>query len=392
MINIIDKQKCTGCCACMNICPNNCIEMNFDKEGFVYPCVNSDICIDCKLCEKNCPILYPLVSKYNYQKAYAVVNGDEKIRLQSSSGGFFTVVALDVIKSGGVVVGAKFTPDFQVEHAVVTSELELDELRGSKYVQSTIGNIYSDIKKYLDNGVKVLFTGTACQIQGLKSFLGVSKYEQLLLCIDIICHGIPSPKVWQEYVKLRENRADSKARRISFRSKCIGWKEFSVCFEFENGVVYSATVNKDLFMRGFLKDIYLRPSCYSCKFKTQSRISDFTMADLWGADKIVPDMDDDKGLSLVIVQSEQGGLAFDRLKNKTCWREISLEDAIKCNKAMVYSFAMPNKRIVFFQELLHCSDVELLIHKCIKPHIIRKIYLEIRHLGGYCLRKLGLLK
>ena len=392
MIMSLDKEKCTGCFACVTVCPNKCIVMQDDAEGFWYPAIDNNKCVQCKLCERVCPVLNQLVSEFETKNAYAVVNCDENIRVQSSSGGFFSIVALYVLKNNGVVVGAMFNPDFQVSHAIVKSVSELYKLRGSKYVQSRVDDIYFDVKKYLDMGIQVLFTGTACQIQGLKAFLGISRYTNLLLCIDIICHGVPSPKVWQAYIKRRETISNSQTKLVSFRSKYSGWKKFALYFEFKNNTIYRETVHKDLFMRGFLADIYLRQSCYNCSFKTKNRISDFTIADLWGVEKIAPDIDDDKGTSLVIIQSKQGERIFDSLKNQMYWREISFDAAIKCNKSMIYSALKPAKRADFFRELPQCIEIESLIYKYIKPNIVKKIYLDIRHFGGNCLRQLGLRK
>jgi coenzyme F420-reducing hydrogenase beta subunit len=289
--------------------------------------------------------------------------------MNSSSGGFFTLLAEDVITLGGVVFGAKFDNDFSVVHDYTETIEGLAAFRGSKYVQSKIGNSYKDVKKFLDEGKNVLFTGTPCQIGGLKAFLN-KEYEKLI-CIDIICHGVPSPKVWRKYVEFRENVAKSKAEKIIFRLKNCGWTRYSVFFGFANKTEYCKIFNNDLFMQVFLKDLCLRKSCHRCGFKTISRISDITIADFWGAQSIVPEMFDDKGISLVLVQSPKGRDIFNKIKLGTDFIEIDSEKALLFNPAAFRSCAEPLKRSEFMIDIDNLS-FDKLVKKYTKVSLIKR--------------------
>lgn len=361
MIKIAQKQSCCGCYACANSCPNKCINMITDTEGFWYPKVNENLCTNCGICEKACPILTKS-SIDNTPVAYACINKDEKIRLESSSGGMFSVLAENVISNNGVVFGTCFDKEFNVVHSFVETKEELGEFRGSKYVQSKIGNTYKQTKEFLKQGRLVLFTGTPCQIGGLKAFLQ-QDYDNLL-CIDIICHGVPSPKVWQKYVSYREKCAGAPARRIAFRRKDEGWKRYSVSFLFNNDTEYRQTLDSDLYMKAFLKDICLRPSCYACEFKTLHRQSDITLADFWGIQSVLPEMDDDKGTSLVLVNSEKGQALFNIIRDNITSQAVDIGEAIKYNPAAIKSAGYNSKRDGFFEELDKQSFNQLVKKYC----------------------------
>ena len=279
MIIIDDKTKCSGCHACANACPKNCISMVSDEEGFWYPQVNKEKCIDCGLCEKVCPIIHKWQSDDSLTTtAMAAINLNEEIRLKSSSGGIFTLIAEKIIDQGGVVFGAAFSDDFKsVQHICVDNIADLDKLRGSKYVQSKIGDTYKQAKEYLDSGRKVLFSGTPCQIGGLYSYLR-KPYENLLTQ-DIICHGVPSPMVWEKYVEEHERKISSKANKVTFRNKKNGWKAYSVFIGFENRKQYLKEHSADMYIKAFLSDICLRPSCFDCQFKGIKRHADITLTD-----------------------------------------------------------------------------------------------------------------
>ena len=308
MIDIVDKKGCTGCWGCANICPKFCITMKKNKEGFDYPIVNEDNCIKCKKCINVCPILHKEEIENN-PVAYACFNKNEEVRTESSSGGIFTLIATNVIKDNGVVFGARFNDLFEVEHGYVESVEYIKAFRGSKYVQSKIGYTFTEVKKFLENGRKVLFSGTPCQIGGLKSFLG-KDYENLI-CIDIICHGVPSPLVWKKYKN--EISSGKKITDVSFRDKTYGWKDYSFRMDFEDGTSYFEKGSENKYIRGFIGDIYLRNSCYQCKFKTLHRQSDLTLADFWGIENINADMDDRKGTSFIIVNSKKGNQILQKI-------------------------------------------------------------------------------
>ena len=344
MIIVEEKSRCSGCHACANACPKNCIQMISDEEGFWYPQVDKEKCIDCGLCEKVCPIIHkwqPDDSRTT--TAMAAINLNEEIRLKSSSGGIFTLIAEEIINQGGVVFGAAFADDFRlVHHICVENAANLEKLRGSKYVQSKIGDTYKQAKAFLDSGRKVLFTGTPCQIGGLYSYL--RKPYVNLFTQDIICHAVPSPMVWEKYVDEREKKAASKTQRMFFRHKKYGWKTFAVLFEFSNNTAYVKNLREDSFMRAFLSNSCLRPSCYDCSFKSVKRQADITLADFWGVQYVLSDMDDNKGTSLVIVHSKKGLELLSAIKEHIQTKETNIENAIKYNPALISSVSVGSKR------------------------------------------------
>jgi coenzyme F420-reducing hydrogenase beta subunit len=385
MIVINDKTKCCGCYACYNICPQYCIKMVADKEGFWYPVVDIDQCNECGLCEKVCPILCRNQGT-NQPVAYACINKDESIRSQSSSGGVFTLIGEKVIANNGVVFGVGFDTDFNVVHSWVDDLDGLSKFRGSKYVQSNIGSTYKEVKEFLKQGRQVLFTGTPCQIAGLKSYLG-KEYDQLI-CIDIVCHGVPSPLVWGKYVGYREKISGSRTERIAFRRKNCGWKLFSVSFSFDNETEYIKPLTEDIFMQGFLKDLFLRPSCYECSFKTLNRQSDITLADFWGVENILPEMFDDQGTSLALVHSDKGREMLLSIEEQMISEEVDIDQAILFNPSAVKSVDYNPKRDKFFKELNKTKDINKLISKYIQVSFPRKAYGKIRSLLGRSIKQI----
>ena len=384
MIEVKNKKDCCGCSVCANVCPKNCIEMISDNEGFLYPEVDKERCVNCGLCEKFCPTINKLQLVENNQIALAVINKDNNIRLNSSSGGVFTLLASEIIKNGGVVFGAALSENCKsVSHIPVRTLEELNALRGSKYVQSQIGNTYNEVKTVLENGKKVLFSGTPCQVSGLYTFLG-KEYENLFTC-DFVCHGVPSPLVWKKYVELREAKALSKTNRVFFRNKQKGWKEYSLKFEFQNGKEFIKSVIDDLFLRGFARDLYLRPSCYECRFKGTNRPSDITLADFWGVENLCPEMYDNKGTSLVILNSEKGKKLFSLISDSTINKEVDIDIALSFNSSAIKSVAIPKKRDDFFDNLNNIPTKQLF-----KKYCKLTAKQKIRRLAGIILRKMKL--
>lgn len=351
MIEIISKDKCSGCHACFNICPKNCIQMIPDEEGFLYPHVDKGQCIKCGLCENICPIIHKLQTNDSVTtNAIAAINLNEDIRLRSSSGGIFTLIAEEVLNQGGVVFGAAFTEDFKaVHHIRVNNSGNLKKLRGSKYVQSNINDTYKQAKNFLDTGFKVLFTGTPCQIAGLYSYL--QKDYKNLYTQDIICHGVPSPMLWEKYVEERETKSASKTQQIFFRYKKYGWKIFSVLFKFSNNKSYVKTLREDSFMRLFLSNTCLRPSCYNCSFKSIHRPADITLADFWGIQNVLPEMDDDKGTSMILIHSEKGKQLISNINNYIKSKDISIDIVEKYNPSVIKSVDYNKNREEFFSKL-----------------------------------------
>ncbi|MBR2023821.1 MAG: Coenzyme F420 hydrogenase/dehydrogenase, beta subunit C-terminal domain [Clostridia bacterium] len=350
MIKIVEKSKCSGCYACAMVCPKSCITMTTDEEGFWYPEVDIKSCINCGGCVRVCPIQRPNFSKRDkHLTAYAVKHKEDYIRLNSSSGGVFSALASYVLEKGGVVFGAGFDKNFNIIHKCVESVENLAILRGSKYVQSKIGEAYKEAENFLKYGRLVYFSGTPCQIEGLLAYLK-RPYENLITQ-DLICHGVPSPQVWRDYIKYRSAVANgAKPRKIAFRAKNEGWKRYSVSFLFENDTEYRATLDKDPMMQVFLKNLCLRPSCYNCHFKTKYRRSDITLADFWGIKNILPEMDDDKGTSLVIIHSKKGEEVFKQIEQKVIAFEVDVDKAIFYNSAMIQSAKRDSKREKFLSE------------------------------------------
>lgn len=354
MIEIKNKVDCCGCNACGDICPTNAITFKNDIEGFWYPEVNTDKCINCHLCEKTCPMLHKAdsVIRFDVPKVYAAYSKDEEIRIDSTSGGIFSVLGQNQYNKGSYVGGAVYNEDHTVSQIINNEPSSLGKLRSSKYLQSNATNVYKKIKKLLSEQKRVLFCGTPCQIQALYRFLGNRNYDNLVT-IDFICRGVNSPKVFLSYMKMLETQFGAKANRIKFKAKEWGWHRFSMRVNFENGKEYCKDRYHDLFFIGYLQSgNFARPSCYDCPFKGFPQKSDITLADFWGIENIDPTMDQDKGTSLVMVNSKKGEQLFNEIKNDIVWKQFTLEQARLCNPAMDSSLTPSNdNRNEFFNAL-----------------------------------------
>ena len=383
MISITDKTKCCGCGACENICPKKAIKMSEDEYGFKYPAIDEDLCVKCGLCEKVCPILNSTQNE-NDVFAYACYNKNENERKNSSSGGIFVLLAKEILKINGVVYGAALDGDFNVRHIKVEDEKDLIKIMGSKYVQSIIGNTYQEIKELLSKDRFVLFTGTPCQIEGLKSYLG-RDYDKLYTQ-DIICHGVPSPRVWEKYKEYRKKIDGEIPLNISFRNKDNGWSLFNMKFTYEKKS-YHMNQNEDLFMQAFLKNTVLRDSCYNCNFKKENRVSDITLADYWGIQQEHNDMYDNKGTSLVIVNSKKGKELFELIKGKLIYKETNLEKALQYNPSMIKSAEKDKNRKKFFENLDSLPFDELVKKYTYKSNMISKIVGKIKRIVKKIIKK-----
>lgn len=348
MITIKNKQDCCGCSACVQRCPKQCITMAEDEEGFLYPQVDSSKCVDCHLCEKVCPV----INKYEARtplNVYAAKNSDDEVRNQSSSGGIFTLLAEQTIKDGGVVFGACWDKEWNVKHDYVENISNLQKFRSSKYLQSVIGDSYLKAEQFLKKGRKVMFTGTPCQIAGLKHFLRKGYHN--LLAVEVICHSVPSPGVWQKYLTTRLHTLrweKSDIRHISFRDKKTGWKTYSFVIENKDGNSFTELSNKNAFMRGFFADLYTRPSCHACPAKQLRSGSDLTLGDFWGIESLMPEIDDDKGVSAIIVNSDKGKQVLHNINVEL--HEVQYDELTTRNPALVKSFPKTPKRTEFFKE------------------------------------------
>ena len=337
-IQCLLKEDCIGCGACMNRCPVNCISMRGDKEGFLYPAVNAGKCIKCGRCKAVCPILTHLSYDGTNPSCYAAWSKDPDIRFNSTSGGVFTHLAQLILQQNGYVVGARYRADHLVEHIMISSENELEELRQSKYVQSEVGSTFQEIELQLSKGKIVLFAGTPCQCAGLRTFLG-REYDDLYLC-DFICRGVNSPAVYQQYLRDLEKQYGAPVKRVWFKNKTYGWNRFCTKIIFENGQEYLADRETDPFMLGYIKSrlsLYMRPTCYHCQFKGVSRPVDITLGDFWGIEKQYPYIDIHDGVSLVLVQSQKGEKLFHSVLNCCTVHLADLEGAVANNICMCQS-------------------------------------------------------
>lgn len=390
MIEIQDKSKCCGCYACFNKCPKNAIEMIEDEKGFKYPKVNKDKCVECGLCEIVCPIKNESVAQ-NKLRAYACYNINEETRKESSSGGIFSLIATQIINENGVVFGASFNNEFSVQHTYVENIDGLQKLRGSKYVQSLIQTTYKKAKEFLDSDRYVLFTGTPCQIEGLYKYLG-KKYDKLYTQ-DIICHSVPSPKVWKKYIEYKKEQINDELEKVNFRDKeTSGWINYHVKMDFKNNNSYSVIHQNDNYMKIFLNNLTARESCYKCSFKKINRLSDITLADFWGIDNILPKMYDNKGTSLVIINSEKGERLFSLIKDNINYEEVDIYEAIKYNPAMLKSSDQNKYRESFFKDLDTMKFDELVKKYVHKPSIFCKIKNKCKRVIKSILYKNKLLK
>lgn len=386
MFFLKNKQDCCGCSACLNICPNKCIKMKADNEGFLYPYIKEkENCTNCKACEKVCPIVKDDVREI-IPEVYACKNKNEIEREESSSGGVFTLLAKQILKKNGVVYGALFDERFNVYHNKIDNEDELYKLRGSKYTQSNIGDCYKTVKNDLINDKKVLFSGTSCQIAGLKSFL--KKDYENLYTVDVVCHGVPSPKVYSLYIDYIEKKYNSKIKKFTFRSKEEGWKNYKLKFEFENGEVFSEYGYENLYMKGFTRDLYIRPACTKCRFKKFMSGSDITLGDYWGVEKIFKDFDDNKGISLLCVNTVKGNEIFSEIVEKIELKKSTMEQAIVDNKCIMESVKKHSKSAKFYKNI-EKQDFNELVSNCTKVRKETKVEYYFRALKNVIKIKLG---
>ena len=378
MISIEDKSKCSGCHACFLACPQKCIRLITDEEGFLYPQVAQKECTNCNLCEKVCPILTPHSTlKETKPLAYAVKNTNEYIRERSSSGGVFTAMAEYIIEQGGLVFGAAFDDEFNVAHVRVDKKEDLEKLRGSKYVQSKIGYTYQEAKEALILGHPVLFTGTPCQIGGLKAFL--KKDYEKLYTQDLICHGVPSPFAWKKYLEYLTDKYGSEVNHVAFRNKENSWKKYSIFISFENGQELMEPFTENVYMQAFLENLCLRPSCYDCAFKGINRVADITLADFWGIETVLPQMDDDKGTSLIMIHSDKGKELFETISSKIQSCEVDAQLAVYENGSAVHSSPLPRKRDIFWKNI-NKIQFDKLLKKCDNTKLSVKIKTRIKRI------------
>lgn len=321
-LKIQDKKLCNGCGICTLQCPKHCISMEEDSEGFLYPVIDEEKCIHCNRCKNIC-------SNYNESsttgEAYIAINKNEEERKHSASGGMFYILAKYTISKHGIVFGATYDENLKVKHEQATSLDECKKFMGSKYVRSDMTGIYQQIKGYVEDGRMVLFTGTPCQCKAVKEFLG-KDYDNLILC-EIICHGNPSPKVFEKYIKELEKNENTKVLDVQFRSKENGWSNSTPIITFKDG----KKLEDPTFYRAFISELISRPSCHECPFVTIHRNSDFTIGDLWGIEKIAPEMNDEKGVSLLLANTNKAKNILNEVNTQMELKPTDITEAISYN-------------------------------------------------------------
>lgn len=386
-IIITDKKRCSGCTACMSACPKKCISMQEDEEGFLYPHVDEKTCISCSKCVAVCPYTKSEFTNKPEEEelaiCYAAYNKNEEMRYRSSSGGIFRVFADYIISEEGVVFGARFDKEFTVEHAYTETLEGLVAFMGSKYMQSRMGNSFTAVKSFLVKGRKVLFTGCGCQIAGLKRYL--KKDYANLFCMDLICHGADSPRIWLDYLHcLMPNET---IKQINFRDKITGQDNSSIYIKGCKSVFCERKKN-NIYFRNWKYGLFVRPSCETCPFKADNRVSDITIADCWGFQKMAPEMYDDKGLSSVIIHTAKGKAMFEAVQSQLTYKKTPLDDVKTYNADYIRSTPFNHKKRAAFWRDYHKQAMPF--GKLLKKHLeetkFKKIAKKIKKIVCECLQ------
>lgn len=328
------KKDCCGCSACVYKCPVKCIRMKADRKGFLMPVINKELCVDCGKCADVCPVLH----KGKRNKILAMYGGchqNSEIVAKSSSGGAFSLFAEEILRRGGMVCGAAIGKNYHVQHELINRLELLDNLISSKYVQSDLGAVFMQIASALKHDYPVLFSGTPCQVAGLKNYIG-EHFSDNLYTVEFICHGVPSLGIWEEYMKSLEKKCKGELKEINFRSKVRhGWHDFEFHFKDSSSNEYFSSVRDDIYYNGFLENLFLRPSCYQCPFKGKESVADISIADFWGSEKYAPELDEysNAGLSLITIFSDKGKLYFSECEKDFIGISVGDLDAYISNTA-----------------------------------------------------------
>lgn len=370
-MNVENKNNCTGCGACFNACPTKAITMDWNINGFYTPHINSEKCVDCGLCEKICPLDKCKSQNIEQPKVFAFQNEDKETLYKCASGGAFASLAKLVIEQSGNVYGVVYDDDMKVCHAKAESLKDLEKIYSSKYVQSDTRNTFIQAKSDLDNGKLVLFSGTPCQIAGFKSFL--RKDYDNLLTVDLVCHGVPSPKVFEMYKKEFMNKRSKEEwlLNIDFRSKIQGWSSSLVTTTTTTTTTHAT---KDDFMQAFLSNLSINDSCLNCQFNKLPRVADLSLGDFWGVDKYDQSMNNNKGLSIILVNSEKGQSWFNQIKKQGLCKEIPLDFVIKNNPNICGSSKPHAKREEFFEDINNGKSLKVCVKKYCKTQIHILLY------------------
>ncbi len=361
----IPVENCSSCGACANVCAQGAITMQLDKEGFFRPIVEASKCIHCGACEKKCPWTTNVDNPHDSRKnplTLAAYAKDESIRIHSSSGGVFTILANEILDRRGVVVGVAQLSPTHFGHIVVENKADLAKLQGSKYVQADVGSIYKIVFGLLKKNRQVLFSGTPCQVAALYATLGKFASSKNLFTIDIVCHGVPSVKVFEKYIRELECQKNNLFDSVVFREKNTGWKKYSLLYRFKDGKRFLENHNQSKYMRLFLSRICQNISCCNCHYRKLPRIADITLGDYWGVAKYHPEMDDDKGTSVVILNNKHGCIFFNSIEEKMILKKTSIDYVVSENPCLIRSGKQHPQRAVFFERLNLETIDELVAH------------------------------
>lgn len=376
MIQITDKSQCCGCWACENICPKHCIEMKPDHEGFRYPEINQEECIECGLCEKVCPNLKEKQNDILPINHYIIQNKNKDILRDSTSGGFFSVISEYAIQNHGVVFGASFDDKMELRHTYAESYAECHPFRGSKYVQSQIKDSYQKAKDFLHQGRLVVFSGTPCQIAGLKSYLR-KDYENLIT-VDLVCHGVPSPLLLKKYLEYHSKEKNSPIIGYLSRDKYYGYSYSTASIFFKDkNISYHKGKESDIMLGLYFKNICSRPSCYQCHYKTIHRISDFTIFDCWDAPSSSKEFSD-QGATNIFIHTEKGNALFQKIKNHFIYKTEDIQKIILRDGIMIKNSVPQNPyRDAFFRDL-NILNFDQIKKKYLPQSLIKRILATIK--------------
>lgn len=374
MKQVLEKSRCTGCTACKNICPKGAITMVEDIDGFKYPVIDQDKCINCGLCVKTCPILNTKENE-SLNKCYVGYNKNEEVRLNSSSGGIFSLIANNILDQKGIVIGAAFNKENELKHIAIEKTKDLNKLMGSKYLQSDLTDIFKYIKENIKDR-KILFVGTPCQVGGLKAFIK-NDYNNLI-CVDLVCHGVPSPKLFKKYIEELESK-NGKLLNYNFRDNSTGWDTYSNTATFKDKKI-TEDRKQNKYMKLFLSDVALRQSCFNCNFKLGNKYSDITLGDFWGIKNHYPEMYNKSGVSAIIINTEKGNELFNNINKDIEYKECKLEEIVSGNPSLKISGKEPKTRTNFFKDLDNLSISNLTKKYQRKTSILRKIKRKLKSL------------
>lgn len=354
MKEITETKRCTGCTTCANVCPKKAIKMIENKEGFLYPTIDKEKCVNCGLCKKKCPI-NSLNENKSTNKCYVGYDKNtDRILDKASSGNIFELLANYILREKGIVIGAAFNENNELKHIVINNVKDLKKLKGSKYLQSDLNDIISYLKN-ISSDKMILFAGTPCQVAAVKNVIK----KDNLFCVDIICHGVPSPKLFKKYIVELENKVNDKVIDYNFRSKVTGWDSYSNTIEFKNKTKSMFRFNNP-YMKLFLSNVCLRESCYNCKFKLGNKYSDITLGDFWGIKNYYKDMyNNNKGVSAIIINTSKGEKLFNEIVDEINYRECDIKEIVIGNTSLTNSCQRPESRNVFFEEMNRSSIKKL---------------------------------